>query len=102
MLFRSSLMVQNETTGPINMGNPDERSIKDIAQLIIKLTDSSSKIVYKPLPQDDPVRRRPDITMAKEKLKWKPHISLEQGLPEVIDYFRPLAQEHSAPDKMPR
>jgi len=95
-------MAQNEITGPVNLGNPDERSIKDIAELIIKLTDSSSKIVYKPLPQDDPVRRKPDITLARKKLNWQPNISLEQGLPEVIEYFRPLALKHSAPDKMPR
>jgi len=95
-------MNQNDTIGPINFGNSDERTIKEIAELIIKLTGSRSKIIYKPLPTDDPVRRCPDISLAKKKLDWQPTISLEQGLPEVIDYFRPLAENHSAPNKRPR
>lgn len=95
-------MDQDDTIGPINFGNSDERTIKDIAELIIKLTDSRSKIIYKPLPTDDPVRRCPDISLAKKKLDWQPTIPLEQGLPKVIDYFRPLAEKHCAPSKMPR
>ncbi|MBN2211957.1 MAG: SDR family oxidoreductase [Sedimentisphaerales bacterium] len=95
-------MEQEETIGPMNLGNPDERSIKDIAELVIKLTDSSSKIVYKPLPKDDPTRRRPDISQARDVLNWQPAISLEEGLPQTIEYFRPLARRHGAPAKMPR
>lgn len=96
------LMDQDETTGPVNLGNPDERNIKDIAELVVELTDSSSELVYKPLPKDDPVRRKPDISLAKEKLSWEPKIGLEEGLPKVIEYFRPLAKTHASPDNMPQ
>jgi UDP-glucuronate decarboxylase len=96
------LMNQDEISGPVNLGNPDERSIKEIAELIKDLTGSSSSLEYKPLPQDDPERRRPDITLAQTKLGWTPRVTLEEGLPNVVEYFRPLAQTHSAPEKMPR
>lgn len=96
------LMEQDEIIGPVNLGNPEERSIKEIAELIIKLTGSSSGIVYKPLPRDDPVRRQPDITLARAKLGWHPSVTLAKGLPKVIEYFRPLARENSAATKMPR
>lgn len=96
------LMNKENFTGPVNLGNPDERTIKDIADLIIKLTGSNSEISYKPLPKDDPVRRKPDISLAKAVLNWEPKISLEEGLPKVIEYFRPLAKTHYAPKKMPR
>jgi len=96
------LMEQKEITGPINLGNPDERSIKDIAQLIIDLTGSSSQIIHKPLPADDPVRRRPDITLAKTELGWEPKVSLEEGLTKTIEYFRPLAHKHVGVNKVPR
>ena len=95
------LMNQDEITGPVNIGNPDERSIKEIAELIIELTGSSSEIVYKSLPIDDPERRRPDIALAKEKLNWQPTVRLEVGLPRAIEYFRPIAQIHAAPNKVP-
>ncbi len=96
------LMEQAETVGSINLGNTDEHSIKEIAELIIKLTDSSSKLVYKPLLEDDPLRRKPDITMVEEKLNWTSTVTLEEGLPKVIEYFRPLSKKHSAPNNMPR
>ena len=96
------LMDQNEITGPVNLGNPDERSIKDIAELIVKLTDSSSEIIYKPLPQDDPQRRKPDISLAKKALGWEPNISLETGLPKTIEYFEPLARHQAPPTQVPR
>ena len=96
------LMNKENFTGPVNLGNPDERTIKDIAKLIIKLTGSNSEISYKPLPKDDPVRRKPDISLAKAALNWEPKISLEEGLPHVIEYFRPLAKANHAPNKMPR
>lgn len=96
------LMNQDETTGPVNLGNPDERTIKDIAELVVKMTKSKSEIIYKPLPQDDPTRRRPDITLARKYLDWSPMIPLEKGLPTTIEYFRPLAGNHSAPTKTPR
>lgn len=96
-----SLMDQDEISGPINLGNPDEHSIKELAELIIELTSSSSEIVYRPLPQDDPMRRKPDISQARSKLNWEPKVKLEEGLPQVIEYFRPLAQICAAPSKMP-
>jgi UDP-glucuronate decarboxylase len=74
--------------GPVNMGNPDEFTIKELAEKIIELIpNTKSKIVYKDLPQDDPKRRKPDITLAKEKLDWQPKIKLEKGLKKTIKYF---------------
>jgi len=79
---------RNNFIGPINLGNPNETSILELAEKIIKLTKSKSKVVFKPLPPDDPARRRPDITLAKEKLDWQPKVSLEEGLEKTIAYFR--------------
>lgn len=95
------LMDQNQTQGPVNLGNPQEKTIKAIAELILELTGSTSEIIYKPLPQDDPVRRKPDVGLARSLLHWKSQITLEQGLPQVIEYFRPLARLHAPPSKMP-
>lgn len=76
-------------TGPVNLGNPDdERTILELAELIIRLTGSKSKIVNKKLPENDPVRRRPDITIASKELGWKPKVNLEDGLKETIRYFK--------------
>ncbi len=72
---------------PLNLGNPQEIKIIDLAKLIIKLTNSNSEIIFMDLPQDDPVKRNPDITLANELLDWKPNINLEQGLELTIDYF---------------
>ncbi len=96
------LMNQDELTGPVNLGNPDERSIMEIAELVIEKTGSSSHIITKELPQDDPTRRRPDISLAKEKLNWQATISLEEGLPRAIEYFRPVACRCAPPVKVPR
>lgn len=74
--------------GPVNIGNPAEFSVLDLAGKIVKLTGSPSKIVFKPLPSDDPVRRCPDISLAKEKLGWEPRVGLEEGLFKTIEYFR--------------
>jgi UDP-glucuronate decarboxylase len=74
--------------GPVNMGNPTEFAIIELAERIIKLTKSASKIIHKPLPSDDPVRRCPDISLAREKLDWIPKIELEEGLIKTIDYFK--------------
>ena len=95
------LMNCDDFTGPVNLGNPDERSIKEVTELIIKLADSRSEIVYRPLPTDDPTRRKPDITLAKQALNWQPTINIEQGLPRVIDYFRPIAKTTAPPSKRP-
>jgi len=74
--------------GPVNLGNPRESSILELAEMIVRLTGSKSKIIFKPLPQDDPLQRQPDNTLAKEKLQWEPSIDIEQGLKKTIEYFR--------------
>lgn len=80
-----------DVAGPINLGNPNELSIKQIAEMIIKLSESKSRLVYKDLPIDDPTRRCPDITRAKEVLNWDPKIGLEAGLINTIEYFKSKA-----------
>jgi UDP-glucuronate decarboxylase len=75
-------------TGPVNLGNPFEISILDLAEKIIKMTGSKSKIVFKPLPSDDPVQRQPDIALAKRELGWSPETDLESGLEKTVAYFR--------------
>jgi len=80
----------DDITGPINLGNPEEKSILEIAELILKLCKSKSKIVFLPLPKDDPVRRKPDISLAKKVLKWEPKIPLEEGLKRTIEYFKSI------------
>ena len=77
-------------TGPINIGNPNEFTMLELAELILKLTSSQSKIIFKSLPEDDPKQRQPDISLAKNKLGWEPKIKLEDGLNETIKYFRGL------------
>lgn len=80
-------------TGPVNLGNPSEFTIIELAELTIKLTKSKSKIVFKPLPPDDPKQRKPSIELAKTKLGWKPKVSLEEGLEKTIRYFRQLLKQ---------
>jgi UDP-glucuronate decarboxylase len=75
-------------TGPVNVGNPTEFTILQLAKKVIELTGSKSEIVFKPLPSDDPVQRQPDITLAKQVMKWSPSIELDQGLRKAIDYFQ--------------
>lgn len=75
-------------TGPVNLGNPIEYTVKQLAEKIIKMTDSKSKIVYKQLPEDDPKKRKPDISLAKKVLKWQPKVKLDDGLKKTIEYFR--------------
>ena len=82
------MLSEKATTGPINLGNPVEFKIIELAQMIIKLTDSKSKIINKGLPIDDPVRRRPDISKAKKYLDWEPHVDVIDGLKETILYFK--------------
>ena len=77
-----------EITGPINIGNPNEFTVRELAEKVIHLTNSTSKIIEAPLPQDDPKQRQPDISKAKRDLGWEPAIQLEQGLVKTIDYFR--------------
>jgi len=80
----------DDITGPVNLGNPEERSILEVAELVIKLSKSRSKIIFLPLPKDDPIRRRPDINLAKKLLNWSPRISLEEGLDRTISHFRSI------------
>lgn len=77
----------DDFTGPVNIGNPGEFTIKELAEKVISLTGSRSKLVYRPLPSDDPTQRKPDITLACERLQWKPVVRLEEGLKKTIAYF---------------
>ena len=78
----------DDFTGPVNLGNPMEFTILDLARKVIALTGSESKIIFKPLPEDDPRQRKPDITLAKDVLGWEPGVMLDEGLKNTIEYFR--------------
>jgi dTDP-glucose 4,6-dehydratase len=80
-------MLDSDVPGPVNLGNPVELTVLELAQLVLKLTGSASLIVHRPLPVDDPTRRRPDITLARELLGWAPEVSPEQGLAQTIEWF---------------
>lgn len=84
-------LMDSSFTKPVNIGNPTEMTILEFAKLILRLTGSQSEIVYKPLPQDDPKTRRPDITRAKEVLGWEPRVPVEEGLKKTIDWYRKLS-----------
>ena len=86
------LMEQDQTIGPVNLGNPGEFTILELAEKVIKLTETKAKIVFKPLPQDDPKQRQPDIEIAKSKLNWEPTVPLEEGLKETIAYYKELLE----------
>lgn len=88
-----ALMHARDLTGPVNLGNPREYTIRDIAERVVALTGSRSRIVRKPLPEDDPKQRRPDITLARTKLRWEPQVKLEEGLKKTIDYFSALRED---------
>jgi UDP-glucuronate decarboxylase len=81
---------QDDVTGPVNLGNPVEFTIRSLAEKVIELTDSSSKVVFRQLPSDDPLQRQPDISMARKMLNWEPTVPLEEGLKETIAYFEEL------------
>lgn len=83
-----AMMNQDQLIGPLNLGNPDEFTILELARKVIEMTSSTSRIVYQPLPEDDPTQRQPDITLAKKNLKWSPGVKLDQGLRETISYFK--------------
>lgn len=90
-LIDGMIKMMNNTNGfigPVNLGNPSERTILDFAKLIIKLTNSNSKIIHKPLPLDDPSKRQPDITLAKKELNFEPKVDIEEGLIKTIEYFK--------------
>jgi dTDP-glucose 4,6-dehydratase len=86
-------LLLSDYSEPVNIGNPDEITIKQFAEEIIKLTDSDQKIIYEPLPEDDPLKRQPDITRAKEILGWEPKVSRSEGMKISYDYFKSLSQE---------
>ncbi len=90
------LMASDDFTGPVNLGNPVEFTIKELAEKIIEMTNSTSKLSLNPLPQDDPKQRQPDITLAKKELDWEPKIKLEEGLKKTIAYFDGLIKEGRA------
>ena len=84
------MRTEDDCTGPVNLGNPDEFQIKQLAERVLALVGSRSNIIYKELPEDDPQQRRPDITLAKARLNWQPSIALDDGLFRTVEYFRAL------------
>lgn len=90
-----AMMDNDEFSGPVNLGNPGEFTMLELAQLVIELTGSASKIIHKPLPADDPTRRKPNIDVAKEKLGWEPTVPLREGLKPTIEYFDQLLKQTS-------
>ncbi|PON16544.1 NAD-dependent dehydratase [Candidatus Entotheonella serta] len=91
--FVALMQSPDDFTGPVNLGNPTEITMRELAERVLSMTDSSSRIVYQPLRSDDPIQRRPDITRANTFLSWKPEVSLEEGLGKTIAYFRDLLKE---------
>ena len=89
----------DEVTGPVNLGNPGEFTIRQLAERVLKLTRSSSSLVFKPLPQDDPQQRQPDISKAMQILDWQPTVMLDQGLMKTIEYFDRLLSDEAAQNK---
>lgn len=90
----------DNVTGPINLGNPNEFSIKELATIVIRLTGSRSQIIHHPLPQDDPRQRQPDISKSRQLLSWNPHIALEDGLKQTIAFFEKLLSEKSVKESL--
>src|SRR5690606_21110370 len=86
-------LLMSDYAYPVNIGNPHEITIKEFAEEIIKLTNTNQKIVYKPLPKDDPLQRQPDISKAKEILNWEPRVSREEGMKRTFEYFKSLSKE---------
>ena len=93
----SAMNTGDEFTGPVNLGNPGEFTIRELAEQVIALTGSRSRLVFRPLPSDDPKQRRPDITLAREALKWEPQIALNEGLSRTIAYFESILTTGTAP-----
>jgi UDP-glucuronate decarboxylase len=88
--FLRFMQLEPPFPGPMNLGNPGEFTILELAELVIKLTGSSSRLVFEPLPSDDPLQRKPDISAAREKLDWQPMVQLREGLTQTIAYFDEL------------
>ena len=87
----------DDFVGPVNLGNPDEFTIRELAELVLELTASRSKLVFHPLPADDPRQRRPDITLAVQRLQWRPTVPLRDGLAKTIEWFRSIDMSHYRP-----
>ena len=87
----------NEVVGPINLGNPGEYTIKQLAELTIEMVGNDNKIIYEPLPPDDPTRRQPDITLARKYLDWEPTVSLRDGLSKTIEWFKTINADDYRP-----
>jgi len=84
---------EDHVTGPVNLGNPEECSVLQLAELVVSVTGSRSEITFLPLPQDDPRQRRPDITLARELLGWEPAVPLEEGVLRTVEYFEELLRK---------
>ena len=97
--FVRLMATAEEVTGPVNLGNPGEFTIRQLAERVLKLTRSSSSLVFKPLPQDDPQQRQPDISKAMQILDWQPTVMLDQGLMKTIEYFDRLLSDEAAQNK---
>ncbi len=95
--FVRMMNAEDAFVGPVNIGNPGEFTIRELADLVLQMTGSKSKLIRKPLPADDPSRRRPDIRLAKEKLGWEPKVPLREGLQKTIDWFRSVKLDHYRP-----
>jgi UDP-glucuronate decarboxylase len=87
------MMNQDKVTGPVNLGNPGEFTIRELAEKVLAETKSRSKLTFEPLPGDDPKQRRPDITLAKKHLGWEPKVPLDAGLKKTVAYFRNLLRK---------
>ncbi len=87
----------DDLVGPVNLGNPDEFTIRQLAESVLELTGSRSKLVFHPLPPDDPKQRRPDITLARQRLGWEPKLPLREGLVKTIEWFRSIDIRHYRP-----
>jgi UDP-glucuronate decarboxylase len=96
--FLRLMATENGFTGPVNLGNPNKFTIRELAETVLALTGSRSRILHRPLPVDDPRQRQPDITVAKEELGWSPKVPLEEGLKRTIAYFETLLSV--APDRL--
>ena len=88
--FPLMMHTKDDVNGPVNIGNPSEFTILELAETVLSLTGSKSKLVFKELPQDDPQQRKPDIALAKKALDWEPKVSLQDGLKETVKYFRQI------------
>jgi UDP-glucuronate decarboxylase len=91
------MMNADDFVGPVNIGNPDEFTVRELAELVLELTGSASPIVHRPLPTDDPVRRRPDIRLAQQRLQWQPQTALRDGLRQTIEWFRSIRMSDYRP-----